>query len=108
MAPPFPFPPKPESPLYRHRQLAPNANVRVSPLCLGAMSFGDAHKARMGECSKDQAFEILDNFTKLGGNFIDTANSYQNGESEQWLGEWMKSRGNRDDIVLATKFTSAF
>lgn len=39
---------------------------------------------------------------------FDSANNYQNGDSEQWLGEWMKARGNRDEIVLATKYTSPF
>ncbi|CZR60122.1 probable aflatoxin B1 aldehyde reductase member 2 [Phialocephala subalpina] len=108
MAPPFPMPPPPESPLFRHRQLAPTANVRVSPICLGAMNFGDAHKARMGECNKETSFEILDTFKSLGGNFIDTANGYQDGESEKWLGEWLTSRKCRDEIVLATKFSSPF
>lgn len=37
--------------------------------------------------------------------FVDTANNYQNEESEKWIGEWMEKRGNRDRIVLATKFT---
>lgn len=37
-----------------------------------------------------------------------SANNYQNGDSEEWLGEWMKSRGVRDEIVLATKYTSPF
>jgi len=37
--------------------------------------------------------------------FVDTANNYQNEESEKWIGEWMEERGNRDRIVLATKFT---
>ena len=96
-----------DTPLARHRQLAPNASVRVSPLCLGAMNFGEAHKAAMGECTKETAFEILDYFYSQGGNFIDTSNSYQDGESEEWLGEWMKARGNRDEIVLATKYTSS-
>lgn len=41
----------------------------------------------MGTCDKDTAFEILDYFYDQGGNFIDTANNYQNEESEQWLGE---------------------
>jgi hypothetical protein len=45
------------SALARHRQLAPNANIRVSPLCLGTMGFGEAMKAHMGECSKESAFE---------------------------------------------------
>jgi aryl-alcohol dehydrogenase-like predicted oxidoreductase len=108
MAPPFSRPPPPASPLFRHRQLAPNANVRVSPICLGAMNFGEAHKARMGECSKETAFSILDTFKSMGGNFIDTANSYQDGESEQWLGEWLTSRDCRDEMVIATKFSSAY
>jgi aryl-alcohol dehydrogenase-like predicted oxidoreductase len=72
------------------------------------MNFGEAHKHRMGECSKETAFEILDYFKSQGGNFIDTANSYQDEESEIWLGEWLSSRGNRDEIVLATKFTTGY
>lgn len=96
-----------DTPLARHRQLAPTASVRVSPLCLGAMNFGEAYKAGMGECTKDTSFEILDYFYSQGGNFIDTSNSYQDGESEEYLGEWMKARGNRDEIVLATKYTSS-
>lgn len=39
-----------------------------------------------------------------GGNFIDTASDYQDGESETWLGEWMAARQNRDEMVIATKF----
>ncbi|OIW24476.1 Aldo/keto reductase [Coniochaeta ligniaria NRRL 30616] len=108
MAPPFPPAGPAKSPVGRYRLLAPSAGVRVSPICLGAMGFGDANKARMGECSKETAFEILDTFKELGGNFIDTANGYQNGESEIWLGEWMASRKNRDELVLATKYSGTF
>jgi aryl-alcohol dehydrogenase-like predicted oxidoreductase len=72
------------------------------------MNFGEAHKYRMGECTKETAFEILDYFHTSGGNFIDTANSYQDGESEMWLGEWMTARGNRDELVLATKYASPY
>jgi len=57
----------------------------------------------MGECSKETAFEILDHFYENGGNFIDTANNYQQEESEKWIGEWMESRGVRDQMVVATK-----
>ncbi|KAK9371359.1 sterigmatocystin biosynthesis dehydrogenase [Lipomyces kononenkoae] len=96
------------SALARHRQLAPAASVRVSPICLGAMNFGEAHPERYGECTKETAFEILDYFYDHGGNFIDTANGYQDEQSEIWLGEWMASRGNRDQIVLATKYTGNF
>lgn len=62
----------------------------------------------MGKCDKTTAFEMLDFFHDQGGNFIDTANNYQNEESEMWLGEWMKDRGNRDEMVIATKFTTAW
>ncbi|KAJ0414793.1 Aldo/keto reductase [Aspergillus carlsbadensis] len=100
--------PKPESLLGYHRVLAPAAGIKVSPLCLGAMNFGDQWKDFMGECDKKQSFALLDEFFKLGGNFIDTANNYQQEESEQWIGEWMKERGNRDQMVIATKYTTGF
>lgn len=61
----------------------------------------------MGGCDKKTTFEILDYFYKAGGNFLDTANSYQCEESEQWIGEWMKERGVRDQMVVATKYTTA-
>jgi aryl-alcohol dehydrogenase-like predicted oxidoreductase len=62
----------------------------------------------MDECSKETAFEILDTFVAAGGNFIDTANVYQNEESEKWLGEWMSSRKNRESMVVATKYGSSY
>lgn len=99
---------QPKSLLGRHRLLAPTAGVHVSPLCLGGMNFGEAWKDFMGECSKETCFEMLDYFYSQGGNFVDTANTYQAEESEQWIGEWMESRGRRDEIVLATKYTSAW
>ncbi|KAF2649162.1 Aldo/keto reductase [Lophiostoma macrostomum CBS 122681] len=98
--------PVPKSPLGNYRILSPSAGVRVSPLCLGTMNFGNAWKSMMGvECTKDTAFEILDHYYEMGGNFVDTANAYHGGESEQWLGEWMQKNGNRDEIVLATKYS---
>ncbi|KAI9094014.1 NADP-dependent oxidoreductase domain-containing protein [Phlyctochytrium arcticum] len=102
------YAPKPTSPLGYHRLLSPTAAVRVSPICLGAMNFGDAWKGMVGECPKPTAFEILDYFFEQGGNFIDTSNNYQNEESELWLGEWMAQRQNRDQMVLATKFTTGY
>ena len=62
----------------------------------------------MGECSKDTSFEILDHFYESGGDFIDTANNYQSEQSETWIGEWMEKRGVRDQMVIATKFTTGF
>lgn len=60
----------------------------------------------MGECNKKTAFEMMDFFHSQGGNFIDTANNYQNEESEQWIGDWLSERGVRDEMVIATKFTT--
>ncbi|KAJ5356019.1 hypothetical protein N7517_010628 [Penicillium concentricum] len=100
--------PAPKSHLGRYRLLAPTAGVKVSPLCLGTMNFGDGWKQRLGECNKDVSFQILDAYYENGGNFIDTANNYQAEESEKWLGEWMEVRGVRDQIVLATKYTSPY
>jgi aryl-alcohol dehydrogenase-like predicted oxidoreductase len=51
---------------------------------------------------------LLDAYYDAGGNFIDTSNNYQDEQSEKWIGEWMKERGNRDLIVLATKFTTPY
>jgi hypothetical protein len=73
----------------------------------------------MGKCKKEEAFALMDSFYDSGGNFIDTyatsvliydvslpslislhrANNYQEGDSERWIGEWMESRGNRDQMV---------
>jgi len=104
----FPPPPAPKSNLGHYRILSPNAGVRVSPLCLGAMNFGNAWKGIAGTCDKKACFEILDHFYQNGGNFIDTAGNYQDEESEQWIGEWMEKRGVRDQMVIATKFTTGF
>jgi len=59
----------------------------------------------MGECTKETAFELLDTYYDLGGNFIDSANVYQFGQSEQWIGEWMEKNGGRSEMVISTKYT---
>lgn len=100
--------PEPATELGRLRILSSTAGIRVSPLQLGAMSIGDAWSSFMGSMDKKQSFALLDAFVEAGGNFIDTANNYQNEQSEQWLGEWMQERGNRDQMVIATKFTTDY
>ncbi|OAL28364.1 hypothetical protein AYO20_09481 [Fonsecaea nubica] len=104
------FAPAPEPPteLGRYRVLSSTAGVRVSPLCLGAMSLGDAWTKGMGSMNKEQSFKLLDTFFEAGGNFIDTANNYQNEQSEKWLGEWMAEKKNRDLMVIATKYTTPY
>ncbi|KAL3464338.1 NADP-dependent oxidoreductase domain-containing protein [Aspergillus heterothallicus] len=100
--------PKPKTLLGYHRVLSPTAGVKVSPLCLGGMNFGEGWEQFMGKCKKEEAFALMDAFYDMGGNFIDTANNYQEGDSEKWIGEWMESRGNRDQMVIATKYTTGF
>lgn len=81
-------------------RLLGRSGLRVSPLALGAMTFG----ADWGwGADKDEARRIFDAYVDRGGNFIDTANQYTNGTSERLLGEFAAEK--RDDLVLATKYT---
>src|SRR5262249_7105675 len=84
------------------------AGVKVSNLCLGAMTFGEAdEKSFMHKAGSDEAttYAILDRALAAGINFIDTADVYgQDGLSERVLGGWLTARGTRDKVVLATKF----
>lgn len=100
--------PEPKTELGRYRVLSSTAGVRVSPLCLGAMSIGEAWSEFMGSMDKEQSFKLLDAFHEAGGNFIDTANNYQDEDSENFIGAWMKERGNRDMMFVATKFTTDY
>ncbi|MEW5870178.1 MAG: aldo/keto reductase [Chloroflexota bacterium] len=70
--------------------------VLVSPLCLGAMNFG-------GPTNEEDSFAILQHAIQSGINFIDTANVYNQGESERVVGKFLKERNLRDQVVLATK-----
>lgn len=56
----------------------------------------------------EDPFKLLDTYFDLGGNFIDTSNSYQAESSEKLIGEWIEKRGNRDQIVLATKYSAGY
>ncbi|MBD3320792.1 MAG: hypothetical protein GF350_06835, partial [Chitinivibrionales bacterium] len=75
-----------------------NSGLVVSRICLGTMTFGQKDWG----CDKKTAFTIVDSFLHLGGNFIDTADMYAGGVSEEILGEALREK-KRDDIVLATK-----
>ncbi|KAJ2934129.1 hypothetical protein H1R20_g2945, partial [Candolleomyces eurysporus] len=99
--------PPPKSKLGVYRQLSTLAGVFVSPLCLGGMSIGDQwHKYGLGSMTKEGSFKLLDAYFDLGGNFIDTANNYQDESSEKFIGEWAEGRGIRDQLFIATKFTN--
>lgn len=67
----------------------------VSEICLGAMTFGR-------EATEEESWRMMDCFVDAGGNFIDTADVYSQGLSEEIVGRWMKGR-RRDDLVIATK-----
>ncbi|KAH9856361.1 aryl-alcohol dehydrogenase [Lenzites betulinus] len=101
--------PPPATKLGHRRRLSALAGIHVSPICLGAMSIGDQwNDFGMGAMSKESSFKLLDAFYDAGGNFIDTANNYQDETSEQFIGEWMEARGNRDQMVIATKYSTEF
>ncbi|HUG11210.1 MAG TPA: aldo/keto reductase [Opitutaceae bacterium] len=76
--------------------------LRISPICLGTAAIGHA-------ISEEESFALLDRFTELGGNFVDTARIYsdwvpgERGRGERILGDWMRSRRIRDHLVIATK-----
>ncbi|MEV4560619.1 aldo/keto reductase [Kitasatospora sp. NPDC049285] len=79
------------------------SDLAVSPLALGGNVFG-------WTADRDRSFAVLDAYTAAGGNFIDTADVYSawapgnsGGESETVIGEWLRSRGNREQVVIATK-----
>ncbi|KAJ7346266.1 aryl-alcohol dehydrogenase [NADP+] [Mycena albidolilacea] len=102
-------PPPPPTKLGLYRVLSPHAGVHVSPLQLGAMSIGDKWgKYGMGEMDKESSFKLLDAYFDNGGNFIDTANSYQDESSESFIGEWAEKRNIRDQLVIATKYSTNF
>jgi aryl-alcohol dehydrogenase-like predicted oxidoreductase len=82
------------------------SDVMVSPLCLGGNVFG-------WTADEATSFKVLDTYAEAGLNFIDTADVYstwapghKGGESETIIGQWMKVRGNRDKLVIATKVGS--
>jgi aryl-alcohol dehydrogenase-like predicted oxidoreductase len=83
-----------------------SSDLDVSRLCLGGNVFG-------WSADRETSFAVLDGYAAAGGNFIDTADSYtvhvpgnSGGESETIIGEWMAARGNRDEMVIATKVSS--
>lgn len=86
----------------RYRLFGEHTGLRVSEVILGTGAFGTrwGYGAEPGEARR-----MLDLYLDAGGNFIDTADSYQFGESEALLGEFVKS--NRDDLVIGTKYTQS-
>jgi len=91
----------------KYRKLGASG-VKVSELCLGAMTFGEAdEKSFMHKVGADEktSFDILNRALDLGVNFVDTADVYgQDGLSERIIGAWIERDQRRNEVVLATKF----
>jgi aryl-alcohol dehydrogenase-like predicted oxidoreductase len=90
-----------EAPARYH--LLGSTGLRVSPLALGAMTFGEGG----WHAGAGTARSIFARYVEAGGNLIDTADAYGAGASEELLGAFMKETGTRDRLVLATKFSVA-
>jgi aryl-alcohol dehydrogenase-like predicted oxidoreductase len=76
--------------------------LKVSEICLGTMTFGsEPGGRRVPGCDEKESLAILNAYLGQGGNFLDTADGYADGRSEEILGRGLK--GRRDDVVLATK-----
>jgi len=84
-------------------KLLGKSGLRVSELCLGGMTFGQDWGNMLPGASKEESKKMFEHFVEAGGNFIDTANVYQNGSSEKYIGEFIASE--REKFVLATKYT---
>ena len=85
----------------KYRLLGPSG-LRVSEVSLGAMTFGEDWG---WGTAKDEARKIYEAYREAGGNFVDTANVYTNGTSEDFVGDFI--RDHRQSVVLATKYTNA-
>ncbi|MFJ3952608.1 aldo/keto reductase [Streptomyces libani] len=82
-------------------RLLGRSGLRVSPLALGAATFGTDWG---WGAERDEARKLFDLYVERGGNFIDTASTYTNGSSERLLGEF--TRDHRESLVLATKYST--
>jgi len=102
----FNSPPKPKTLLGYHRVLSPTAAVKVSPICMGGIGIGSSWSELFGK--SEEPFALLDSFYSLGGNFVDTSSIYNSEDSERLIGEWMEQRGVRDQMVIATKYSSSY
>ncbi|KAI8501426.1 hypothetical protein Bbelb_206970 [Branchiostoma belcheri] len=77
------------------------SGLKVSNICLGTMTFG-AMGGWPGQCDEAASHAILDRYAELGGNFLDTADIYASGTSEEYIGTWLEKQ-EREKFVVATK-----
>src|SRR5579872_7026883 len=95
--------PMPQGPLNMQKRRLGQSSLEVAPLTFGGNVFG-------WTADEKTSFALLDSFVAAGFNFIDSADVYsrwhpgnQGGESETIIGRWLKARGNRDKVIIATK-----
>ncbi|MWB97993.1 aldo/keto reductase [Agromyces sp. MMS17-SY077] len=80
----------------QRRSAIADTGITVHPLCLGGSTFG-------WTLDPEAAFQVLDRFAGIGGDFVDTADSYAAGRSELMIGAWLKSRRQQGRVAVATK-----
>lgn len=85
-----------------HYNYLGNSGLRVSNICLGAMTFGESHLNFPGQLEEKTSHDLINRFVEWGGNFIDTANIYGRVKSEKIVGSWLAGQ-ERDRFVIATK-----
>ncbi|CAL1536768.1 unnamed protein product [Lymnaea stagnalis] len=78
------------------------SGLRVSNICLGAMTFGESSWGVPGQCDEESSHQIIKRYVEWGGNFLDTADVYGRGRSETIIGKWLETQP-RDNYVIATK-----
>ncbi len=83
-------------PVMTRRRRLGQTDLRVFPLAISGNVFGWTADVTAAE-------SVLDTYAEFGGNFVDTADSYASGRSETMIGNWMRARRNRDELVIATK-----
>lgn len=79
-----------------------SSGIRISKICLGTMTFGTDWP--FGS-DKKESREVYQRFIEKGGNFLDTANLYTETTSEKYLGEFIQETGNRDELVISSKYS---
>lgn len=87
-----------------HYRTLGRSGLKVSPLCLGAMTFGEEYGIGSDAASSTQ---VLQRYLELGGNFVDTANLYNGGHSERIIGDFIAANpAQRQRLIIATKFSA--
>jgi aryl-alcohol dehydrogenase-like predicted oxidoreductase len=86
-------------PLQREVATLGRTGLKVSRLAFGVATFG------WGQDNEEEARKMYKTYRAAGGNFLDTANIYGGGTSEEWLGKFVEEEGTRDSVVISTKYT---